>query len=125
MSSLLSSKNKLKSKKTIDMLFARGKYLKTSGLSLVYVGQKNKNAGGLRVGFSVGKKNQASAVERNKTKRLMREAFRVCSKDFLIVNETYYNLMFVCFEKNPPNFAELLDKIKSLLLSFNKSVEND
>ncbi len=125
MSTLLSSNNRLRSKKTIDLLFSKGRYLKVSGLSLVYIRQKNKNAGGLRIGFSVGKKPQALAVDRNKTKRLMREAFRFCAKDFLVIKKTYYNLMFVCVEKNPPDFDMLLDKIKSLLLSFNKSVEND
>ena len=124
MSSLLSSKNKLKSKKTIDLLFAKGKYLKVSGYSLVYVGQANKSANGLLVGFSVGKKNQALAVDRNKTKRLMREAFRVCAKDFLAINESHYNIMFVCLEKTPPDFSELLDKIKSLLLSFSEVIKN-
>ena len=124
MPSLLSSKNKLKSKKTIDLLFAKGKYLKVSGYSLVYIGQTNKSASGLRVGFSVGKKNQALAVDRNKTKRLMREAFRVCAKDFLAINEAHYNIMFVCLEKTPPDFSELLDKIKSLLLSFSEAIKN-
>ncbi len=124
MSSILFSKNKLKSKKTIDLLFAKGKYLKVSGYSLVYIGQANESVNGLRVGFSVGKKNQALAVDRNKTKRLMREAFRVCVKDFLVINETHYNIMFVCVEKTTPGFSELLDKIKSLLLSFSEAIKN-
>ena len=124
MSSILFSKNKLKSKKTIDLLFAKGKYLKVSGYSLVYIGQANESVNGLRVGFSVGKKNHALAVDRNKTKRLMREAFRVCVKDFLVINETHYNIMFVCVEKTPPGFSEILDKIKSLLLSFSEAIKN-
>ena len=119
------SSNRLKSKKTIDLLFSKGKQIKVPGLSLVYIKQTNKNLSGLRVGFSVGKKMQPLAVSRNKTKRLLRECFRFCVKEGFSTKKHPYNLMFVCFEKSPPPFDELCDKIKSLLLSFSESVEND
>jgi ribonuclease P protein component len=125
MSVMLSSNNKIKSAKTIDLLFSKGKYLKVPGFNLVYLKQQNKNPCGLCVGFSVGKKSQALAVDRNKTKRLMRESFRLCCGAVLNSKKTYYNLMFLCLESNPPSFSVVSDKIKSLLLSFTETIKND
>ena len=76
MSLFLSSQNKLKSKSEIDFVFSKGSFLKVSGFSLVYKAQEPKNSSGVRVGFSVGKKMQPMAVDRNKTKRMLRESFR-------------------------------------------------
>jgi ribonuclease P protein component len=125
MSVILSSNNKLKSAKTIDLLFSKGKYLKVPGFSLVYLKQQKKNPCGLCVGFSVGKKTQGLAVDRNKTKRLMRESFRLCSDVDLNSKKTCYNLMFLCLEGSPPSFFVVSDKIKSLLLSFAEAIKND
>jgi len=125
MSVILSSNNRLRSAKTINLLFSKGKYLKVPGFSLVYLKQQKKNPCGLCVGFSVGKKNQALAVNRNKTKRLMRESFRLCSGAVLNSKKTYYNLMFLCLESNPPSFSVVSDKIKSLFLSFAEAIKND
>ena len=125
MSVMLSSNNRLKSAKTIDLLFSKGKYLKVPGFSLVYLKQQKKNPCGLCVGFSVGKKTQGLAVDRNKTKRLMRESFRLCSDVVLNSKKTCYNLMFLCLEGSPPSFFVVSDKIKSLLLSFAEAIKND
>jgi len=125
MSSSLSSQNKLKSKAKIDFVFSKGSFLKVSGFSLVYKAQEPKSSSGVRVGFSVGKKTQPMAVDRNKTRRIMRESFRLLFSKSFSRSSVYYDLMVVCGEKAVPSFALASDKIKSLLLSFAEIIKND
>jgi len=120
----VSANNRLKSSKAIDLLFSKGTYIKVSDYSLVYMKQKKENPAGLRVGFSVGKKTQPLAVERNKTKRIMRSAFVSCCSDFFSAGSFFYNVMFVCNCSAPPSFSVAKEKIKFLLLSFNDSISS-
>ena len=117
--------NKLKSSKAIDHLFSKGAYIKVSDYSLVYIKQKKENPAGLRVGFSVGKKTQPLAVERNKTKRILREAFRSSFSNFFSLEKTFFNVMIVYNSPSPPSFIDASEKLKSLLLSFSESITND
>ena len=122
---MLSSQNKLKSRADIDLVFSKGVFLKDSGFVLVYRAQSPKSSCGVRVGFSVGKKVQPRAVDRNKTKRIMRESFRFLFSKNFSRSSVYYDLMVVCGEKSVPSFALASDKIKSLLLSFAEIIKND
>ena len=121
----VSANNRLKSSKAIDLLFSKGAYLKVSDYSLVYMKQKKENPAGLRVGFSVGKKTQPLAVERNKTKRVLREAFRASFSNFFSLEKTFFNIMIVYNGASPPSFKNASEKLKSLLLSFSESITND
>lgn len=121
----VSANNRLKSSKAIDLLFSKGTYIKVSGYSLVYMKQKKENPAGLRVGFSVGKKTQPLAVERNKTKRVLREAFRASFSNFFSLEKTFFNIMIVYNGASPPSFKNASEKLKSLLLSFSESITND
>ena len=124
MSFSFSSQNKLKSKADIDLVFSEGSFLKVPGFSLVYRAQDAKGSCGVRVGFSIGKKVQPRAVDRNKTKRIMRESFRLLSPKSLSLSSVNYDFMIVCNEKAVPSFALVSDKIKSLLLSFSEIIKN-
>ena len=121
----VSANNRLKSSKAIDLLFSKGTYIKVSDYSLVYMKQKKENPAGFRVGFSVGKKTQPLAVERNKTKRVLREAFRASFSNFFSLEKTFFNIMIVYNGASPPSFKNASEKLKSLLLSFSESITND
>ncbi len=68
---------KLKSRKIIDQLFKEGKSVSINGFTLVYLVQPLLTMYPAQAGFSVPKKFFKHAVDRNRVKRLMREAYRL------------------------------------------------
>ena len=67
---------KLKSRKLIQLLFKEGKSFSHFPLRIIYA-QPEKNYSHLQATFSVRSKNFKKAVDRNRIKRLMREAYRL------------------------------------------------
>ena len=66
---------RLKKEKDFNLVFKKGKRLYSSSLTLVYFASKETKAG-----FCVSKKHGKS-VQRNRIKRLLREAFRAAQED--------------------------------------------
>lgn len=71
---MLPLKNRLKKKKDFENVFAGGKTAKAKYFFLKTIETKNAES---RIGFIVSKKVSKKAVERNRTKRLFREAVRL------------------------------------------------
>ena len=69
-------KERLKSRKQIDLLFKDGKSFTINPLKTIYRFIP-ADEGIIQVGVSVSKRNFKKAVDRNRIKRLMREAYRL------------------------------------------------
>lgn len=69
----LSKQNRLKTKKDFDRVFKKGNAVKGNFLFIKYLDGKSPNS---RIGLIVPAKIVASAVERNKIKRLISELVR-------------------------------------------------
>tara|TARA_Y200000002_G_scaffold210339_1_gene173499 strand:- start:1650 stop:2012 length:363 start_codon:yes stop_codon:yes gene_type:complete len=115
----ISKKNILKSSKLLDKVFTCGKKISSSTCSLYYLNTKSEED--FRVAFSVGKKTHNLAVNRNKIKRFMREAFRLNREKYGVSS---CDMVFVFFDKDIPTYEKVENSIKSLLLSLSKTFES-
>ncbi|HBK82270.1 MAG TPA: ribonuclease P protein component [Flavobacterium sp.] len=112
---------KLKSKKTIDILFTKGKSVSKYPLRLVFVEHELAENQMIQMGVSVSKKYFKKAVDRNYFKRVLRECYRL-NKHILIENiNKPFAFMFFYQTKEQLNFHEINAKTIEL---FEKFVEN-
>jgi ribonuclease P protein component len=105
---------KLKSRKLIEKLFSEGTSITSFPLKLIFLQTGNHN----KTGVSVSKKNFRKAVERNKIKRLLREAFRH-NKYLLIDNNVEgYAFMILYISKDLPDYKSVNNNMKQLFTKF-------
>lgn len=109
-----SKKEKLKSKKAIEILFKEGQKVSVFPLTLIYLKSGNKN----EVGVSVSKRYFKKAVDRNRVKRLLREAYRQNKKMLIDNNISGYAFMILYIGKELPKFNEVNEKTSLLLKKF-------
>ncbi len=113
-----SKHEKLKSKKTIDMLFSKGRSINNGPIRVVFLPKQDPSNIPANVGVAVPKKNIKLAVNRNLIKRRLREAYRLNNHPFkthLITNKIGLDLMFIYNTKQILTFNEIEDKIKVIL----------
>lgn len=86
-------KEKLKSKKRIEKLFAEGESVYGPPLKLIFI--KTELPGGvpIQAGVAVSKKRFKSAVARNRIKRLLRESYRL--NKHIVFNNIEGNFAFL------------------------------
>lgn len=109
---------KLKSKKSIDLLFQKGKSINIAPIRVVYLPKQESNNIPANVGVAVPKKNIKLAVNRNLIKRRIKEAYRLNNNTFkthLLTNNISLDLMFVYNSKQILPYGEIEDKIKVIL----------
>ena len=110
---------RLKKKKLIAQLFNDGKSLKAFPLKLTYLKMEHDSPFKILAGVSVPKKNFKKAVDRNKIKRLLREAYR--KNKYLIYNSEHtkkHLFMFIYLGKKELEYIILEEKLMALMQQF-------
>lgn len=120
MSFSYSKKDKLKGKKRIEQLFAKGSSLAVYPLRIVYLKIDAEEEVDYKVGVTVSKKYFKKAVDRNQIKRLIREAYRLHRNDYFNNNSASFALMILYLGKDMPDFISIEKKMKALLNKFSK-----
>lgn len=106
-------KEKLKSRKLITKVFEEGKSVTKFPVKLLYLpieALENHQAA-----FAVPKKSFKSAVDRNRMKRQLREAYRLQKEVLNVSSEIKYALLFLYLGKEKPVY-ETLEKCVDILL---------
>ncbi|MEZ4801533.1 MAG: ribonuclease P protein component [Gelidibacter sp.] len=117
-------KEKLKSEKLIAKLFAEGQSVAVYPLRLVFIPTTFDDHINVKVGVSVSKRNFKKAVDRNRIKRLMREAYRLQKGTVFNNSSTQYALMILYIGKDGTDFETIKLKMFHLLEKFAKEVSN-
>lgn len=120
-----SKKEKLKSKKLIDQLFAEGKQFNHFPLKLIALKTSFDEDVNVKTMVIVPKKRFKSAVKRNRIKRLLREAYRL-NKPLVFNNiEGNYAFAILYLGKEMPDFQLIDKKMKGLLEKFIKKIPHE
>jgi ribonuclease P protein component len=113
-------KEKLKSKKSIELLFSEGKSVSKYPLRLVYADNSIEKEELIKFGVSVSKKYFKKAVDRNRLKRTLRECYRL-NKHLLVDSiQKPMSLMFFYQSKEVLSYQEINEKT---ILLFEKFIE--
>lgn len=114
---------KLKSRKTIDLLFSKGKSVSKYPLRLVYTVCEDSTEK-LQFGVSVSKKHFKHAVDRNYFKRILRECYRL-NKHIIHDNlDKSYAIMFFYQTKDRLSYQEIHEKTVQLFEKWVVAVEH-
>ena len=114
----LGKNERLKSRKQIEHLFNSGKKITVNPFRIFFLikEQQKENDTKINLSFGVGvsSKNFKKAVDRNRVKRLTREAWRVQKnelKEKLQASSRQLNVFFIYTAKELPDFKLVKDKV--------------
>lgn len=110
---------RLKKKNLISELFASGRSATVFPIKMIYLEYDHLSPFKIQAGVSVSKRNFKNAVQRNRIKRLMREAYR--KNKSLIYNDAdtkKHIIMFIYQAKEEISFDLMDRKMNQLIRKF-------
>lgn len=142
------SKEKLKSRKALELLFAKGKSFSVFPIKVFYTATSvavniDDNGGMLnaatsivttdndsmvQAGVGVSARNFKKAVERNRIKRLLREVYRTQKQAFIAsatTKQLRVDAFFLYIGKEIPTHAELNTSMEKVLQKFQEKISKD
>ena len=113
-------KEKLKSRKRVEELFARGKTVNVFPIriSFQFTNLSEEEKAVAEIGVSVSKRHFKRAVDRNRIKRLLREAYRLQKKELLELLQVEKKKAYVFFiytHKQIPEYSEVFETMKKCM----------
>jgi ribonuclease P protein component len=119
----LNASQRLKRKKLFEEVFATGKSLRTPNVSVFYKETTLPQNIHLQAAFSASKRKFKKAVDRNRLKRLMREAYRIQRNELenlLKSHNKQVAVVFVFTFTQVLSFAEVKEGVNKLLHNLEK-----
>ena len=102
--------NKLKSRKIIQQIFAEGNSFTVFPLKVMWLPSNEKNT--LQAGISVSSRYFKRAVDRNRIKRLIREAYRLQKielEEHLSQNHQQLSIFLIFIAKEIPDYQTIFN----------------
>jgi ribonuclease P protein component len=128
----LGKEERLKSRKQIENLFDKGKSFVVAPFRIYYIINSEvpiqRGESGLKFGVGVSAKNFKKAVDRNRIKRLTREAWRLQKNDIKEkVGETQrqLNVFLIYTGKELPDFTTVKDKVAIALKKLSDKIDEN
>ena len=118
-------KEKLKSKKLFETLFVEGKSVHAFPIKLLYLASTFDDGSKIKVGVVAPKKRFKNAVNRNRIKRLLREAYRL-NKPLIFNNiEGNFAFLFLYLGEKISSYKEVDMAMKKALEAFLKKESHE
>ena len=120
----LKKDDRLKSRKAIELLFLKGKSFSNFPFRILWMEVENEQ--GLKAGFSASSKKFKNATDRNRIKRLMREAYRLQKNEVALLLKKLsksISIFFIYTGKEVPDYNLVFEKMGTVLNRIIKLVD--